>query len=85
MPALSYEHDSELVGVLERDAVLGPVGVRGRHRIEIEACHDRLHGCVVAEVENEERLGMRLGRPVAAARCQLEMRTGPRTSRKTPS
>ena len=78
LPALRHEDDPEAVRILERQPVRGPVGVGGRDRSDAEARGDRLHGLVVADVEHEQRFGMRRRGAVPAARRQLEVRAGAR-------
>ena len=73
LEGLGDEDDVEAVGVLEREAVLGPVWVGRANWLPAEASGDVPDRLVVADVEEEERFGVRLRSAVAAAGCELEV------------
>ena len=63
-------------------AVLGPVRVGGRDRIGAEACRHGPPPPLIAEVEHEQRFGVRRRSAVPAARGELEVRAGARDHEK---
>ena len=54
LPAFRHEDDPEAVRVLEGQAMLRPVRIAGRDRIDADPRRDRLHRLIVAEVEDEQ-------------------------------
>ncbi len=76
VPALRHEHDKKAVRVFEREGALGPIRVRQRDGRIADPRRDRAHSARVANIEHQQRLGMRRGRRVRTARCELEMGVG---------
>jgi len=68
-----HEHDAEAVGVFESDPVGHPIRVRRLDGLAADTRNDLVHGLVVTEVEDEQRLRVRRWRRMIAAGRQLEV------------